>query len=64
MLLTHDRKTIPDLAYERLQEGQSMPGVVVVSTALSIGAAIEEITLVIEGTFDDEWEGQVLHFPL
>lgn len=64
VLLTHDRKTMPDLAYERLRLGQKMPGVLVVSTALSIGQVIEEIYLVIECTLDAEWEGQVRHLPL
>src|SRR5437867_1534776 len=45
VLLTHDVSTITRYAYERVQEGQPMPGVFEVSRALSIGRAIEEILL-------------------
>ena len=48
VLLTHDVSTITRYAYERVQEGQPMPGVFEVSRDLPIGQAIEEILLVAE----------------
>jgi predicted nuclease of predicted toxin-antitoxin system len=40
ILVTHDIKTIPKYAYERVVAGQSMPGVIVVPEAFDIGEAI------------------------
>ena len=59
VLLTHDVSTITRYAYERIQAGQSMPGVFEVSRKLPVGSAIEEILLLTECSVEREWEGQV-----
>jgi len=41
VLLTHDVSTITQYAYERVREGQPMPGVFEVSRDLPIGRAID-----------------------
>jgi hypothetical protein len=64
VLLTHDVSTITRYAYERVQEGQPMPGVFEVSRALPIGRAIDEILLLAECSLPGEWEGQVRYLPL
>ena len=61
---THDVSTITRYAYERVQEGQPMPGVFEVSRDLPIGRAIEEILLMAECSMAGEWEGQVRYLPL
>src|SRR5262245_26503979 len=45
VLLTHDRKTVPEFAWERVGSGKSMAGVLVVSDRMPIGQAIEELLL-------------------
>lgn len=64
VLLTHDVSTITRYAYERVQAGQRMPGVFEVSRAVPVGRAIEDLLLLAECSFDDEWEGQVRYLPL
>jgi hypothetical protein len=64
VLLTHDVSTITKYAYERVQAGQRMPGVFEVSRVVPIGRAIEDLLLLAECSFDDEWEGQVRYLPL
>src|SRR5438128_2148028 len=64
VLLTHDVSTITRYAYERVREGQPMPGVFEVSRALPIGRAIDEILLLAECSLEGEWEGQVRYLPL
>ena len=39
VLLTHDRQTIPGFAYARVDAGEPMPGVFLVSKKLPIGQA-------------------------
>jgi predicted nuclease of predicted toxin-antitoxin system len=64
ILLTHDRKTMPVFASERVRLGQAMPGVFHVSNHLPVGRAIDEILLLALASLDEEWEGQVLYLPL
>lgn len=64
ILLTHDVETMTQYAYERVQAGLEMPGVFEISRSVPIGLAIEEVILIAEGSFEDEWEGQVQYLPL
>lgn len=64
ILLTHDVSTITHFAYNRVLEGQLMPGVFEVSRDVPIRVAIEDILLLAECSLDDEWEGQVRYLPL
>jgi hypothetical protein len=48
VLLTHDRRTLPRFACQRVEAGERMPGVFVVSDALPTAQAIEELSLAIQ----------------
>jgi hypothetical protein len=52
------------LATGRVSSGRAMPGVIEVSRRLSVGAAIEDLLLLVECSHPGEWEGQVLFLPL
>jgi len=41
-----------------------MPGVIAVSQSMPVGAAIEELVLVIECSSTEEWANQVRYLPL
>jgi len=47
ILLTHDVATITRYAYEWMADGKSMPGVIEVTSATSIGRTIEDILLIL-----------------
>lgn len=64
VLLTHDLKTMTRYAYERVEAGGGMPGVFGVSSHLPFAVAIEEILILVECSYDGEWEGQVRYLPL
>ncbi len=64
ILVTHDLKTIPQFAYNRVEVGEFMPGVIAFSKSLPIGQAIEELAAIIECSEQEEWENQVVHLPL
>ncbi|MGE5340670.1 MAG: DUF5615 family PIN-like protein [Candidatus Omnitrophota bacterium] len=64
LLLTHDVATITAYAYERIKSGQRMPGVLEVSTSLPIGKVIEDILLLVDLSFENEWEGKIIFLPL
>ena len=64
ILLTHDVQTITRYAYERVQAGFPMPGVIEVRIPQGIGAAIDELILLISASAPDEFENQVRYIPL
>jgi len=64
ILLTHDAKTMPIYAYDRVKTGQPMPGLVVCSQGISIGSAIADIALLAECSETFEWENRVVYLPL
>ncbi|HKI32038.1 MAG TPA: DUF5615 family PIN-like protein [Gemmataceae bacterium] len=61
ILLTHDVKTVPGFAYDRVRAGQPMPGVFVVDDYMPTGPAIDEVLLLALGSDEGEWEGQVIY---
>jgi hypothetical protein len=64
MLLTHDYRTVPKYAYERVAAGLAMPGVIVGDTYLPVQRAIEDILLLAACSLENEWDGQVIYLPL
>jgi hypothetical protein len=64
IVLTHDVATMTTFAYQRIQAGLSMPGLLEVNRRVPIGLAIEEIILIAECSLEGEWEGQVRFLPL
>ncbi len=64
LLLTHDVATITHYAYQRVEAGQSMPGVIEVSKSTAIGTVIDDILLLAEFSVENEWEGRIIYLPL
>jgi predicted nuclease of predicted toxin-antitoxin system len=64
VLLTHDTRTMKDFAYERVEAGKPMPGVVEVPDLMPIGRAIEELLMVVQLLGSDEMQDRVLRLPL
>jgi hypothetical protein len=64
VLLTHDHRTVPRFAYDRVAAGQPMPGVVVVPEQMPIGAAIEDLYLLIGVATPEDLRDRVIRLPL
>jgi len=64
ILLTYDVSTLTRYAYDRVKARLPMPGVLEVSRAVPVGAAIEDILLLAELSLPGEWEGQIRYLPL
>ncbi len=63
ILLTHDIRTMPDYAYERVEAALPMPGVIVIRRQVSIGRAVAELLIVAGASNVDEWANQVNYLP-
>jgi predicted nuclease of predicted toxin-antitoxin system len=64
ILLTHDRATMPDFAYDRLLNGQQMSGVFLINDRMPTRQAIDELLLLNTCSQQEEWKGIVLYLPL
>lgn len=62
VLLTHDEKTMPGYAYQRITDGQRMAGVVIVAVPIG-GREIADLIVMIQCSQDDEWENQIRYVP-
>jgi Domain of unknown function (DUF5615) len=64
ILLTHDVRTMPSYAAERLRKGQAMPELILVPQLLPIGRAINDLLLIAQCSQESEYEGIILRLPL
>jgi hypothetical protein len=64
IVLTHDRATMSDYAYEQVAAGRAMAGVFILNDRFPVGRAIEEILLMVACTEEAEWSGRAVHLPL
>lgn len=63
ILLTHDAKTIPALAFAQLTAGQAIPGILLAPWDAPVGQVIADLLLLIECSEQQEWEGQIHYLP-
>lgn len=64
VVVTFDRETMPGYAQDRIDQGEPMTGLVVVSDSMSMGAAIDDLLILAECSFENELHGQVQFLPL
>ena len=63
ILITHDRRTMPGHFRERLAEGKSSSGVLIVSQFAPVGPVVESILAVWSASEPEEWWNQIHHLP-
>jgi predicted nuclease of predicted toxin-antitoxin system len=64
ILLTHDVATITMYAYDRVNQGLPMIGVIEVISTAPIGRIINDLELFICCSQPEEYEGRILFIPL
>ena len=64
VILTQDVKTMIRDAEQLVKSGQQMAGVIVVPQRLSIGAALNDLELVLECLSDSEARDEITYLPL
>lgn len=62
IVVTHDVNTMPDHAYQRIQQGEPVAGVFVVPQEFPIGQAIAELEALTSCSFEGEWD--IVFIPL
>jgi len=64
ILLTHDRATMPDFAYERLNKGKDMAGMFVINDRMPNRQVIDELILLVDCSEQTEWKDVILYLPI
>lgn len=64
ILVTNNRTSMPVHLTEHITQGRHIPGILLLNDNLSIGQTIEELILIAECAFDDEYQDQIVHLPL
>lgn len=62
ILVTHDRKTMPE-HWASFMASHSSPGLVVVAQDLDVGAAIEYLVLIWAASEAEEWRNTIVFVP-
>lgn len=64
VLVTHDVSTVPPIAWQRVEAGQPMPGVVMVPDLQPRGRMIEDLVLLVQVFEAEEIRDTVIYLPL
>jgi predicted nuclease of predicted toxin-antitoxin system len=64
VVLTQDRRTMPDHASDRIRAGLPMRGVVVIPRRLPLKQVIDDLVLIATCSLEGEWENKVQFLPL
>jgi hypothetical protein len=64
ILLYHDSDTIPGFAYDRVNAGLPMPGVLMVKRPFNYEIIIDNLLLIIAASSPEEWANKVTFLPL
>jgi hypothetical protein len=64
ILVTNNRASMPVHLKDHLNEGRHIPGIFLLNRNLSIKQNLDELILIAEGSFDQEYQDQIVHLPL
>jgi hypothetical protein len=64
ILVTNNRRSMPVHLTEHINRGHHVPGIFILNPNLSVGQNIDELMLIAEGSFDDEYQDQIIYLPL
>lgn len=64
ILVTNNRKSMPVHLNDHLQANRHIPGIFILNANLSIGQNIDELILIAECSFFNEYQDQIIHLPI
>lgn len=64
VLVTNNRASMPVHLRDHINEGRHIPGIFILSPDLTVGQNLDELLLIAEGSFDGEYQDQIVYFPL
>ncbi|MCA1992408.1 MAG: DUF5615 family PIN-like protein [Coleofasciculus sp. S288] len=64
VLVTNNRTSMPVHLVDHITAGHHVPGIFLLNPKLSIGQNIDELILIAEGSFNNEYQDQIVNLPL
>ncbi len=64
ILVTNNRKSMPVHLNDHLQANRHIPGIFILNANLSVGQNIDELILIAECSFLNEYQDQIIHLPI
>ncbi len=64
VLVTDNRRSMPVHLADHIERDRHVPGIFILNPKLSIGQNIDELSLIAEGSFDNEYQDRIVHLPL
>ncbi len=64
ILVTNNRKSMPVHLKDHLQINHHISGIFILNANLSIGQNIDELILIAECSFVNEYQDQIIHLPI
>lgn len=49
---------------DHIGQGRHVPGILILNPDMSIGQSMDELILISEASFEDEYQDQIVHLPL
>jgi predicted nuclease of predicted toxin-antitoxin system len=64
VVVSHDVNTMPAAAFQRIEHGQPLAGLLIVKQTLAAGPVIDDLLLIWRTTELEEWKDQVVFLPI
>ncbi|MBW4497750.1 MAG: DUF5615 family PIN-like protein [Oscillatoria princeps RMCB-10] len=64
ILVTNNRTSMPVHLAAHIGLGRQVPGIFILNPDLSIGRNIDELILIAKGSFEGDYQNQIIHLPL
>ncbi|MEG4799415.1 DUF5615 family PIN-like protein [Microcoleus sp. ARI1-B5] len=64
ILVTNNRRSMLVHLTDRIEKSRHIPGIFFLNSKMSIGQNIDELILIYQGSFDDEYQDKIEHLPL
>jgi hypothetical protein len=64
LLVTNNRKSMPLHLTDHIRQDRHVPGILILNPDMSIGQSMDELIMIAEASFEDEYQDQTVHLPL
>ncbi len=64
IVVTHDRRTMPYHAADRMAKSERFAGMIIVSRRLPVSQAIDDLEIIVSCSDLEEWENIIKYLPL
>lgn len=64
ILVTNNRRSMPVHLKEHIEQQHNIPGIFILNPKLSVGENLEQLILIAEGSFDNEYQNRIEFLPL